>query len=449
MLDAAFGEVMVTAEKLQWTIKHGEKVLQPSSRPTNFLLLYKQNTVHYEPLGVVAALVSWNYPFHNFIGPVISAIFAGNAIVVKPSERTAWSAPYFLEIVRVALRSCGHSADLVHTLPMWPETADHLTSHSDIQHITFIGSQTVCKHVLKSSARAIIPVCAELGGKDPAIVLDDLSNSRFKATAHILLRGTFQNTGQNCIGIERIIALPTVYDHLIEFLKPKIESLRVGAPLNSPDIDVGAMISTMNFARLEHLISDAVKNGARLLVGGKRWTNPDFPQGHYFQPTLLVDVIPSMAIAQEELFAPICVLMRASSVDDAIAIANSTSYSLGASVFGRSTKDINKVVHGVRAGMVSVNDFGSFYAVQLPFGGVAGSGYGRFAGEEGLRSLCNIKAVCQDQFWGISTSIPPPHLYPIANTSKAWTAATGIVALGYGNMLQKSTGLWNILRNLI
>ena len=446
MLDAAFGEVMVTAEKLQWTIKHGEKALQLSSRPTNLLMLYKRNTVHYEPLGVVAALVSWNYPFHNFIGPVISAIFTGNAIVVKPSERTAWSAPCFLEIVRAALRSCGHSTNLVHALPMWPETANHLTSHTDIQHITFIGSQAVCKHVLKSAAKAIIPVCAELGGKDPAIVLDDLPNRRFEATAHILLRGTFQNSGQNCIGIERIIALPKIYDRLVEFLQPKIKSLRTGAPLNSPDIDVGAMISTMNFTKLEHLISDAVKNGARLLAGGKRWTNPHFPQGHYFQPTLLVDVTPSMAIAQEELFAPICVMMRASSVDDAIAIANSTSYSLGASVFGG--RDTNKVVRGVRAGMVSVNDFGSFYAVQLPFGGVAGSGYGRFAGEEGLRSLCNVKAVCQDRFWGVSTSIPPPHQYPIANTTRAWTAATGIIALGYGNIQQKSTGLWNILRNL-
>lgn len=448
MLDASFGEILVTAEKLQWTITHGEKALFPSRRTTNLLMKYKLATVHYEPLGVVAALVSWNYPFHNFIGPIISALFAGNAIIVKPSERTAWSTPYFLEIIRSALRVNGHSTDLVHALPMWPETANHLTSHVDIHHITFIGSQNVCKEVLRSSARAIIPVCAELGGKDASIILDDVPNSRFESMAHILLRGTFQSAGQNCIGIERVIALPKIYSRLIEFLQPKVESLRVGAPLSNTDIDVGAVISPINFERLEKLISDAVKDGARLLVGGKRWINPTFPQGHYFQPTLLVDVTLSMRIAQEELFAPVCILMKAGSVDEAISIANSTSYSLGASVFGSSKSDLNKVVHGVRAGMVSVNDFAVFYAVQLPFGGVAGSGYGRFAGEEGLRSLSNLKSVCEDRFWGINTSIPPPHLYPIRDIPKAWTVAVGIVNLGYGSFSQKAIALWDIISNL-
>jgi acyl-CoA reductase-like NAD-dependent aldehyde dehydrogenase len=447
MLDASFGEILVTAEKLQWTIKHGEEALLPSRRPTNFLMSYKRNTVRYEPLGVVTALVSWNYPFHNFIGPVISALFAGNAIIVKPSERTAWSSPYFLSIVRNALTECGHSADLVNVLPLWPETADYLTSHPGISHITFIGSQAVSKQVLKSASKAIIPVCAELGGKDPSIILDDVSS--FESVAHILLRGTFQAAGQNCIGIERIIALPKVYSRLVEFLEPRIRALRVGAPLDSKtDVDVGATISPLNFSRLESLIEEAVSQGARLLVGGKRYKNPDYPNGHYFTPTLLVDVTTDMQIAQHELFAPICVLMRANSVDEAISIANSTSYSLGASVFGSSKSDLDAVVSGVRAGMVSVNDFAVFYAVQLPFGGVAGSGFGRFAGEEGLRSLSNIKAVCEDRWPLIRTKIPGPHLYPIPNVEKAWTVGAGIVWLGYGNVWEKARGLADIIKNL-
>ncbi|RWA14138.1 hypothetical protein EKO27_g989 [Xylaria grammica] len=305
MIDAQLGEIMVTAEKLQWTIKHGEKALRPSKRPTNLLLSYKKGTVHYEPLGVVAALVSWNYPFHNFIGPVISSIFAGNGIVVKVSEQTCWSAAYYTSIVRGALEAHGHDPTLVQSVVCWPQTAGHLTSHPDIAHITFIGSRPVCHHVAASAARTLTPVVAELGGKDAAMVLDSAARD-LPRIADILLRGTFQASGQNCIGIERIIATPKVYDKLVEMLAPRVRALRMGL-----DQDVGAMVSDASFSRLEALVSDAVKAGARLLAGGKRYIHPDHPQGFYFSPTLLVDVTPDMAIANEECFGPIMTILRA------------------------------------------------------------------------------------------------------------------------------------------
>ena len=446
LLDASFGEILVTAEKLQWVITHGERALAPSRRPTNFLMSYKHNSVIWEPLGVVAALVSWNYPFHNFFGPVISSLFAGNAIILKPSERTAWSAGYFTSIARAALAACGHSPHLLHSLLLWPQTASHLTSHPGIEHITFIGSHPVAKHVLASAATAVTPVCVELGGKDPAVILDDVSD--FPAVANILLRGVFQSAGQNCVGIERIIALPAIYERLTTFLEPRIRALRLGSALDETDVDVGAMVSADGFARLEQLIADALAHGAKLLVGGERHSHPKYPSAHYFTPTLLVDVTRNMRIAQEELFAPVCLLMRAESVSDAIAIANSTSYALGASVFGSNKRDLDSVVRGVRAGMISVNDFAVYYAVQLPFGGVGGSGYGRFAGEEGLRSVCNTKAVCRDRFPGISTKMPEAHLYPIQSTKKAWTVARGIVWLGYGDWKKKIVGLWGIVKNM-
>ncbi|PTB73608.1 ALDH-like protein, partial [Trichoderma longibrachiatum ATCC 18648] len=135
MVDAQLGEILVTVEKIQWTLAHGERALRPSRRPTNLLMAYKRNTVRYEPLGVVAALVSWNYPFHNLIGPVISALFAGDAIVVKVSEQTAWSSGYFLDIARGALAAHGHDPRLVQAVACWPETAGHLTSHRGISHI--------------------------------------------------------------------------------------------------------------------------------------------------------------------------------------------------------------------------------------------------------------------------------------------------------------------------
>jgi acyl-CoA reductase-like NAD-dependent aldehyde dehydrogenase len=455
-IDGCFGEILVTVEKLQWTIKHGERALAPSRRPTNLLMCYKKNTVVYEPLGVVAACVSWNYPFHNFISPVISALFAGNAIIVKPSEQTCWSSVYFTDIVRGALAACGHSPELVQTLVCWPEVADHLTSHSGISHITFIGSREIAHKVCASAAKALTPVTVELGGKDPAIILDDALGT-LDEVATILMRGVFQSAGQNCIGIERVIALPEVHDRLVDIVLPKIRQMRLGSILldeqgHSPStLDMGSMISSRSFSALEFLISSAMDQGATLHTGGQVSTHPSHPNGNYFLPTLLSNVKPSMSIAQTELFAPVFLLMRAESVDDAIRIANSTLYGLGASVFGHDQRDVHKCVRGIKAGMVSVNDFGSYYACSMPFGGVKGSGYGRFGGEEGLRALCNVKAICEDAAWarwvGIRTKIPPPLQYPIPDGRAAWEMCLGIVGLGYGiGLRERLQGLWRLAR---
>ncbi|KAF3052190.1 Meiotic Sister-Chromatid recombination aldehyde dehydrogenase [Didymella keratinophila] len=452
MVDAALGEILVTTEKLRWTIRHGEESLRSERRATNLLMMYKWNEIVYQPLGVVAACVSWNYPFHNLVSPIIASIFAGNAIVVKGSEATAWSSSYFTSIVTRALEACGHSPNIVQSVVCWPNVADHLTSHPDISHITFIGSRQVAHHVCASAAKALTPVCVELGGKDPAIVLDDMSNGNFKRVASILMRGVFQSAGQNCIGIERVIALPKVHERLIEYLTPKIRALKPGSVLNAPRgtaIDVGASISSASFDNLESLIADAVKSGARLLAGGKRYAHPDYPHGHYFTPTFLADVTPSMAIAQQELFAPVFLLMRASSVSNAIEIANSTVYALGASVYGSSTSDLERVVREVDAGMVAVNDFAVTYMVQLPFGGVKGSGYGRFAGKEGLRSLCNTKAVTRDRWPGVKTSIPGPMDIPLQGPGAgagAWRMAEGIVWFGYApSVMGKLHGIGQML----
>ncbi|OJJ55836.1 hypothetical protein ASPSYDRAFT_48086 [Aspergillus sydowii CBS 593.65] len=467
-VDATFGETLVTAEKLKWTIDHGEKALIPDSRSTNFLMMYKKNQVIYEPLGVVSACVSWNYPFHNFIGPVISAIFAGNGIVVKPSEQTAWSSAYYLEVIRSALESCGHPRDLVQSVVCLPKVADVLTSHPGISQMTFIGSKPVAHKVCESAAKALIPVTVELGGKDPSVILDDSRTvSEVSSIASVLMRGVFQSAGQNCIGVERVIALPGVYSKLLETVSSRIKTLRLGSILldtkpNNPHgkpgaPDVGAMISPASFTRLESLIDDAVKQGARLITGGKRFAHPHHTLGHYFAPTLIADVTPSMQIAQTELFAPVFLMMRATSVSDAIEIANSTDYGLGASVFGYNTRDVNACVRGIKAGMVSVNDFGSYYAVQLPFGGIKGSGYGRFAGEEGLRGVSNIKAVCVDRFPRVmATRIPPRVDYPIQkgdsdkqNGKGAFEMCKGVVETGYQLTLAgRVKGIFRLLGNM-
>lgn len=307
------------------------------------------------------------------MGPIISAIFAGNAVVVKGSEQTAWSSAYFVNIARDALSACGSDPNLVHAFSCWPQTADYFTSHPGISHLTFIGSRPVAHEVAKNAAKALTPLCVELGGKDAAIVLDEpngrvMSKSEMERISSIIMRGVFQSGGQNCVGIERIVAMPEAYDTLVKMLEPRIRALRLGDDLDPENnnegsgIDVGALISPASFERLEQLIAEAAAQGARLLVGGHRFSHQRYPLGHYFMPTLIVDVTPQMRIAQEELFAPVCVMMRAKDVNDAVNITNSTAYGLGCSVFGPTSSsgaysNLQHVTDLVKTGMVAVNDF--------------------------------------------------------------------------------------------
>ncbi|KAF8477284.1 Aldehyde/histidinol dehydrogenase [Kalaharituber pfeilii] len=448
-VDAALGEILVTTEKIKYLLDYGEQALKPEKRPTSFMMVYKKAELRYEPLGVVAALVSWNYPFHNLIGPIISSIFAGNGIIVKGSENTAWSSQFFLSIMKGALSACGHNPDLVQSIMCWPDVAPYLTSHPGIQHITFIGSRPVAHHVASSASKTLVPLCIELGGKDAHIVLDDAKN--LKSLCSVLMRGVFQSASQNCIGIERIIALPKVYQQLIDILKPRISKLRPGSALDDDEVDMGAMISPACFDKLERMIEEAVSKGAKCLVGGKRYNHPKFPKGHYFSPTLLVDVTPDMEIAQNETFAPICALMPAKDVDDAIKIANSAHFGLGGSVYGRNQAHIDRIVNEMKCGMVAVNDFAVYYLNQsLPFGGVRGSGYGRFAGAEGLRSVCNLKSVVVDRWPSlINTSIPPIVDYPITRPEKSWAFTKGLIEFAYGQGIkEKAGGIAKLLGNM-
>lgn len=345
----------------------------------------------------------------------------GNSLILKPSEQTAYSTAYYVRILRAALTATNHNPNIIQSLPCWPKTAPDLTSHPSIAHLTFIGSRPVAHHVALSASKSLTPLTLELGGKDPAIVLDNLPPGDVARVADILMRATFQAAGQNCIGVERVILTPTHRTALLTTLTRRIRALRLGHDLAEPNIDVGALISASRIPHLEHLVADAVSAGATLLAGGRRFKHPKYPRGAFFTPTLLTDVDPAMAIAREELFAPIMLVIAATSTDHALHIAGSTSYALGASVFGRpGSHDVRRCVAGLRCGMVAVNDFASFYVCNLPFGGarsargssggggVGGSGYGRFSGPEGLRALCNVKAVSQDRFYGlVKTSIPP------------------------------------------
>lgn len=450
MLDASMGEILVTLEKIQWIIKYGESILKPSKRPgpTNFFMKwYKGAEVRYEPLGVVGALVSWNYPFHNLFGPIIASIFTGNGIIVKCSEQVVWSSEFFITIMKKCLEVCGHNPDLIQLCYCFPpsendNTANYFTSHPTLKHLTFIGSKPVAHHVLAAASKNLTPVVVELGGKDAFIVLDSVKD--LNKLSSIIMRGTFQSSGQNCIGIERVIVSEKNYDPLVSILNERIGKLRLGSDIDHlEDVDMGAMISDNRFTELENMISKAVNSGARLLHGGTRFNHPNYPQGHYFQPTLLVDVTPDMEIAQNEVFGPILVVMKAKDANDCISLTNDAPFGLGGSVFGSDYAECNMVANQLKTGNVSINDFATFYICQLPFGGINGSGYGKFGGEEGLLGLCNAKSICYDKFSFVSTQIPSPLDYPIISNRKAWDFVKNFIIGAY------TLSNWQRIKSLI
>ncbi|KAF9009459.1 meiotic sister-chromatid recombination aldehyde dehydrogenase [Cyathus striatus] len=438
LVDAALGEILTTCSKLEWLINHGERVLKPEKRHGNFMMFYKKSEVHFEPLGVVAGIVSWNYPLHNAWSPILAAIFAGNGSVLKCSEHVIWSTTWFVGAIQECLRTCGHDPELVQVVCCYPEEAQALTKSPNIKHITFIGSETVGRKIAIDATEHLTPVTLELGGKDPAVILPGTDINKW---ASLWMRGVFQNMGQNCIGIERLIVHSSQYDDLHDMFRERVARLRVGSVLApSPEgyvstVDCGSMISGDRFPGISKVILDASEAGANVDGEGAQYHHVYLDNGYYFAPTVVGPVDTSMEIANHELFAPVAVLMPYEKIEEAIEIANSTRYGLGASVFGPDQSLCLEVAKELECGMVSINDFGVFYVRQdLPFGGVKASGYGRFGGPEGLRSLTNPKAIMIDRWPSfIQTSIPKVMDYPLRSLYHSWEFSAGLVRFLYAD----------------
>ncbi|CAO1623956.1 unnamed protein product [Parajaminaea phylloscopi] len=461
-VDAFFGEILVTSSKLKYLIDNAAQALKPESRPNgNLLLAHKRSKLYYKPYGVVLASVSWNYPFHNILGPITAALASGNAIVVKPSEHVAWSTTYYVQCIHRILSALNLPTTLVTLVLAHPPLAPYLSMHPSIKHITFIGSEGVGKKVMADATRNLTPVTLELGGKDPAIIL---AGTKIKEFASVFLRAVYQSAGQNCIGIERFVVHESLVEELVDAVVPRVKAMRLGSWLQDTPkgrleessgrdvgddgVDCGAMITDLNFDDLEGLIADAVQRGAKLHVGGKRHRHAKWAAGNYFEPTLLSNVTEDMPIAQRECFAPVFLVMPFREVKDAIRIANGTKMGLGSSVFGNDRAQVRYVQSHMKAGMCNLNDFAVSYLNQsLPFGGVKMSGFGRFAGPEGLRGLCYTQAVIEDRFFSlVRTSIPPPVDYPLRSSAGSFNFVAGLHHLAFSpSWTGKARGLWKVI----
>jgi acyl-CoA reductase-like NAD-dependent aldehyde dehydrogenase len=433
--NALLGEIWPICEKLRHTIATGERDLAPESVSSG-LLLHKRATIEYQPLGVIGVICPWNFPLQNVFGPTVPALMAGNAAVVKVSEWTSWSAPRIQAIFDAVLGACGYPKELVQIITGYGETGAALCN-AGVDKVVFTGSMSNGRRVAAQCAKTLTPVILELGGKDPMIVCDD---AELEQAVHAALAGVFISSGQMCLAAERILVFDRVYDKFVDRVAAEAGRLRQGAPLEEggAPVDVGAMTMPHQIDIVERLVEDAVKRGAKVRVGGKRGPS----SGQFFQPTVLTDVTPEMAIAREETFGPVMCVFRVRDEQQALELANSTEYGLGSTVFTRSAARGRRFIDGLKAGSTIVNDFGLAYmANALPFGGVGGSGYGRLNGREGLRALCNQKSVLRDRF----PIHRPIRLYPVKPTDYAKNKS--VIDLIYRRgALRKLTALVEVVR---
>ena len=351
-------------------------------------------------------------------------------MVGKVSEYTSWSAAvYYSRIVKEALRVNGHNPDLLGTITGFGEAGSALVSCVD--KVIFTGSPAIGKKVMETASKTLTPVILELGGKDAFVIMDDCKLSN---VVPWVMRGCFQNCGQNCVGSERILVYESIHDAFLRTVVPRVQALRQGSPFCGTGIDCAALVMPAQLALIQALVDDAVAQGATLHCGGQ----PSSPHqsavaGQFYEPTVLSGVTESMRIFQEEVFGPVMTVIQVPNDSDAacVSLVNNCAFGLGSSVYGGNKTRALRLGRQFRTGMLCINDFGSNYLVQsLPFGGVKESGFGRFAGVEGLRALCLERSVLTDRIPGVQTPIPAPIDYPIEK-AKGLPFANALIQLFY------------------
>ncbi|MDA9554003.1 aldehyde dehydrogenase family protein [Pseudemcibacter sp.] len=337
-----------------------------------------------EPHGVTGHIVPWNYPMQITGRCVGGALAMGNTCVLKPSEEACLTALLFARIAEEA----GLPKGVLNVVPGFgAEAGAALSSHPGVHHISFTGSVGVGKLVQKAAGDNIVPVTLELGGKSPQIVFDDAD---LDAALPFLVAGGIQNAGQTCSAGTRILAQSGIYEKLIEMMSEKYKALQVGKATD--DLDVGPLISAKQLNTVKSYIEAGEKSGLKIAAQGS--IVYDAPEnGNYVSPTLFRDVSNDHKLAQEEIFGPVQVVIPFDSEEEAIKIANGTEYGLVTGVWTRDGGRQLRMAKAVKAGQLFINNYGAGGGVELPFGGIGKSGFGREKGFEALYGFSVLKTV--------------------------------------------------------
>ena len=372
-ISQALAEVEKCAWVCEYYAENAEGLLQNKEIKTDAYKSY----VSYEPLGVVLAIMPWNYPFWQVFRFAAPALMAGNICILKHASNVFGSA---LNIEKV-FKQAGFPEYCFTSLLMNSDTVEEVIENDKVKAVTLTGSGPAGSSVASIAGKNIKKTVLELGGSNALVVLKDCDIDK---TVDICVQARFQNTGQSCIAGKRLIVDESIADEFVEKLIVKVRELKSGDPLDK-ETYIGTLAREDLAKDIEKQVNNSVKSGAKLEIGGKR-------QGAYFEPTILTNVTESMTVFSEETFGPALSVTTFKTIDEAIRLSNNSKFGLGVSIFTKNVGEVEKIAFQFDEGAVFINELVKSDP-RLPFGGIKESGYGRELSSDGIKEFVNRKSV--------------------------------------------------------
>ena len=372
-------EALSEVEKCAWAMEfygdNGDIFLTPEIVNTDA----RKSFLSFEPIGIIGSIMPWNFPYWQALRFAAPSLMAGNTIVLKPASATMQCG---IEIEHI-FRKAGFLDGVFQTLIGDSSIVEPMID-SDINAVTFTGSTSIGAKVAQRATSQLKKCVLELGGSDPFIICDDADVEK---AANGAVKGRFINCGQSCIASKRFLVTKNIAKEFIEKFVQNTEKLRVGDPI-SEDTDIGPLVNIDGLNKIDELVTDAVKNGAEVLTGGKRIKN----KGYFYSPTILTKISTKMRMAQEETFGPVAPITVVNNEMEAIKIANDSQFGLGASIWTQDLVKAEKLSRMVESGIVTVNNV-VISDPRIPFGGIKHSGFGRELSRYGMLEFVNIKSI--------------------------------------------------------
>ncbi|MBI4261961.1 NAD-dependent succinate-semialdehyde dehydrogenase [Candidatus Uhrbacteria bacterium] len=356
--------------------EHAEQMLAPEVVVTDA----RESYVEFDPLGIILAVMPWNFPFWQVIRFAAPALMAGNVGILKHASNV----PQCALALEALFLEAGFPEGVFQSLLIGSGKVETIIEDPRVCAVTLTGSEGAGSQVAAAAGRALKKTVMELGGSDPFIVLGDAD---LGAACTVAANARLQNNGQSCIAAKRFIVVREQYDAFVDRFKSAMQLMIVGDPLDEAT-NVGPLATAQIRDDLDRQVQGSIAQGARLVCGGTRMEG----KGYFYAPTILADVKKGMLVYDEEVFGPVAAVIRVRDVEEAIAVANDTPYGLGASLWTRNTDEAKKIARRLEAGAVFVNGMVKSDP-RLPFGGVKRSGYGRELSHYGLKEFVNVKTV--------------------------------------------------------
>jgi succinate-semialdehyde dehydrogenase/glutarate-semialdehyde dehydrogenase len=371
---SAKGEVAKCASAMRYFAEHAQSMLAPEPAETRA----SRSEAVYRPMGPVLAVMPWNFPLWQVTRFAAPALMAGNVGLLKHASNVPQTALLLEDLFRRA----GFPAGVFQTLLVGSDKVASIIADDRVRAVTLTGSESAGRSVAQAAGRVIKKSVLELGGSDAFVVLPSADLDRAVAVG---VEARVQNNGQSCIAAKRFIVHADVYEQFTSSFVDAMKALVVGDPLDTATA-VGPLALESGRATIDEQVSDALHHGAQVLCGGAVMEGP----GWYYPPTVLSGITPDMRVHGEEVFGPVAMLHRAADGDDALRIANDTTFGLGASVWTNDAEEQERFFEGIEAGMVFVNAMVASMP-ELPFGGTKRSGYGRELSAHGIREFCEVR----------------------------------------------------------